>query len=226
MPHGDSRIRLAFNNEARRSVAATHWRASGKGLQPTRAAMQPRRGGLRMLEADLFVDPEILCARPSNQGEHACCRRFWSFLARTKSAWSGGQESECRRRAVLAPSRSRPVSRSERRTPKILPLSAAVGQARAGRLWRLADHARFEPRLRRCPHKPKRFKYIELGTETLMAPGSGENRPFREIFETSFRSPSPERTLQTRGKLGIFQAVSRAENGSPLGWWRRIGNRE
>jgi hypothetical protein len=29
-----------------------------------------------------------------------------------------------------------------------------------------------------------------------------------------------------QGILEIFQAVSPAESGSLLGWWRRIGNRE
>ncbi len=70
------------------------------------------------------------------------------------------------------------------------------------------------------------FNVIKLGPETPIAPGRGENRPFGERFRRSFRSRSPKCSAQPHGKLGLFQAVSPAESGSPLGWWRRIGNWE
>ena len=72
--------------------------------------------------------------------------------------------------------------------------------------------------------KLRYFNTLQLGAETPIAPGRGENRPFGERFGRSFHSRSPECTAQTPGKLGVFQAVSPAESGSPLGWWRRIGN--
>jgi hypothetical protein len=64
------------------------------------------------------------------------------------------------------------------------------------------------------------FNVIKLGPETPTAPGRGEKRPFGDRFGHSLHSRSPERTPQTPGKLGVFQAVSLAESGSPLGWWR------
>ncbi len=80
--------------------------------------------------------------------------------------------------------------------------------------------------VRRRTVKLSYFNAIKLGPETPIAPGRGENRPFGERFGRSFRSRSPKPSRQTPGKLGIFHAVSPGESGSPLGWWRRIGNWE
>jgi hypothetical protein len=64
------------------------------------------------------------------------------------------------------------------------------------------------------------FNALQPGPEIPIAPGRGENWPFGERFGRSFRSRSPECTGQPHGKLGVFRAVSPAESGSPLGWWR------
>ena len=68
--------------------------------------------------------------------------------------------------------------------------------------------------------KMRYFNALRTGAETPIAPGRGENWPFGERFGRSLRSRSPESTAQTRRKPGVFQAVSPAESGSPLGWWR------
>ncbi len=60
------------------------------------------------------------------------------------------------------------------------------------------------------------FNGLKLGPKTPIAPGRGENRPFRERFGLSFRSRSPECAGQPRGNLGVFHPVSPAESGSPL----------
>ena len=64
------------------------------------------------------------------------------------------------------------------------------------------------------------FNEIKLGAETPIAPGRGENWPFGERFRRPLRSRSPECSTQPRGKLEVFHAVSPAERGSPLEWWR------
>ena len=71
-----------------------------------------------------------------------------------------------------------------------------------------------------------KFNALQLGAETPIAPGRGENWSFGERFGRSFRSRSPECARQTHGKLGVFQVVSPAESGSHPERWRRIGNRD
>ena len=77
----------------------------------------------------------------------------------------------------------------------------------------------FELMMRNRTNKLSYFNAIKLGPKTPIAPGRGEKWPYGERFGRSFRSRSPECTAQTLGKLGVFQAVSPAESGSPLVDW-------